>query len=127
MVSRKVLVLWTNPLFHETIRVLLQQADVEVVGALRRLSHWQEQVQAHHPDTVIIETGEDESASNGETLSILRSGPAVIRLSLSDNELSLYKRQHRSISSTDELIELILPDADQSPPEESEADAQGTT
>jgi DNA-binding NarL/FixJ family response regulator len=127
MVGRKVLVLWINPLFHETIRVLLQQADVEVVGALRQLSRWREQVEVHQPDTVIIETGGDESATNGETLSILRSGPAVIRLSLSDNELSLYKRQHKSISSADELIELILPEAPQSPPEESEADAQGTT
>lgn len=125
MVTRKVLVLWINPLFHETIRLLLQQADVEVVGALRRLSRWQEQIQAHHPDTVIIESAEAESATNGETLSILRSGPTVIRLSLSDNELSLYKRHHRNITSADELIELILPEVNEAPLEEGEVDDNG--
>jgi AmiR/NasT family two-component response regulator len=108
MVGRKVLVLWINPLFHETIRLLLQKADVEVVGALRDRLPWREQVQLHRPDTVIIESDEAEAAENGETLSILRSGPAVIRLSLSDNELSMYRHQQTNITDADELIELIL-------------------
>jgi chemotaxis response regulator CheB len=108
MVGRKVLVLWINPLFHETVRLLLQKADVEVVGALRHRAPWREQVQRHQPDTVIIESEPDETSENGETLSILRSGPTVIRLSLSDNDISLYKRQQKNITDADELIELIL-------------------
>lgn len=123
MVGRKVLVLWINPLFHETVRILLQKADVEVVGALRGRVPWREQVQRHRPDTVIIESDEDETAENGETLSILRSGPAVIRLSLSDNELSLYRRRRTSITDADELIELILSEERQAR-EEVETDGE---
>ena len=108
MVGRKVLVLWIKPLFHETVRILLQKADVEVVGAPQGRAPWREQVQRHQPDTVIIESDEHEAAEDGETLSILRSGPTVIRLSLSDNELSLYRRQQTNIADAEELIELIL-------------------
>ena len=62
------------------------------------------------PDTIIMEQAEDASQLGEETMEILDTcgwEPRVVRLSLQDNELWLYQRHRQTISTTDELQELV--------------------
>ncbi len=60
------------------------------------------------PDTVLIEEPEGDAAS--EAISILGEGSSdlrVIRLSLADNELTVYDRKQRRIVEPEDLLSMI--------------------
>ncbi|MEW6217247.1 MAG: hypothetical protein AB1543_06155 [Candidatus Bipolaricaulota bacterium] len=105
---RRVYIVWRNQLFHESVRLLLRHPSVALVGGTSDQASSQAQVTALEPDVVIVEKAEAGGLSNGETLAILRRGPKVIFLSLDDNEMSIYQRQHSTVASAEDLLRLIL-------------------
>ncbi len=107
MPGRRVFVIWTHPLFHESVRLLLAQSQVEIVGATSDHATAQSEIAALGPDVVIVEQTDGEEQASVETMSILRAGPRVIQLSLADNEISLYQRQQRTAAQADDLVRLI--------------------
>jgi DNA-binding NarL/FixJ family response regulator len=107
MTGQRVFVIWTNPLFHESVRLLLSQSKLELVGASSDHTAAQRQIRELEPDVVIIEETDGEMNASEETVAILRASPKVIRLSLADNELSIYQRQRRTIKKVDDLMNLI--------------------
>lgn len=112
MTSRRVFVIWSHPIFHESLRLLLNHPGIEWVGATsdHRAAH--EAILRHQPDTVLLEEGEDEEVPC-EAVRIIGAGPTnvrVIRLSLSDNELSVYHRERRTIGAAEELLQIIQGD-----------------
>lgn len=108
MAERTVFVIWTNPLFHEAVRLLLQHPGVLLVGASSNRVEAKSQIAALNPDVVIMEEAEAQDAE--ETMSILLTGPMVIHLGLADNELVVYRRQHRTVAKAQDLVSMIVED-----------------
>jgi AmiR/NasT family two-component response regulator len=112
MKSCLVFVIWTNPLFLESIRALLKIPEIQLVGAGSNFSQAQKEIAALQPDVVIIESSSDGSSIDRETLPILKSGPRVIQMSLDDNELNLFQYQHRTLTEAEDLLIMILEEGD---------------
>lgn len=110
MVTQRVFVIWTHPLFRETVCLLLGPPMVELVGTTDDHSAAQAQIEAARPDVVIIEQIDDEGDASEETVAILQQGPKVIRLSLADNELRMYLRELRTLEKVADLVQLITGD-----------------
>ena len=108
MQTRRVFVIWAHPLFLESVRLLLKQAQVELVGATSDHEDAHDRIEALAPDVVIIEQTDGEKQASLETMSILQSGARVVRLSMDDNEISLYSREHRTAVEADDLAKLII-------------------
>jgi len=109
MSRRNVFVIWSHPLFFDAVRLLLQESNVPMVGATSDHRTAQEEIERFKPDVVILEHGEGEPSEieEQETMAILKSGSHVIRLSLTDNELSVYRREHRTVGKIDDLVNLL--------------------
>jgi DNA-binding NarL/FixJ family response regulator len=108
MQSSRVFVIWAHPLFLESVRLLLEQAHVELVGATSDHDDARAEIETLAPDVVIIEQTDGEKQASIETISILQSGARVVRLSMDDNEISLYSREHRTVMQADDLANLIV-------------------
>ena len=104
---RRVFVLWENPLFFDAVRLLLRQPGVALIGATSDYDTLSEQTKSLKPDVVIIEKTGAKDPDNKAALSLLKEGLSVIFLSLDDNQLSLYRSQHRTEASFDDLLNLI--------------------
>ncbi|MBI4772485.1 MAG: hypothetical protein HY784_19150 [Chloroflexi bacterium] len=109
MADRRVFAIWTNPLFHEAVRLLLNQPGIEWVGATSECTAAHEQIASLQPDTILLEEKEGSGAS-AEAIEILETSSAnvrVIRLSLADNQLSVYHREQRTVGQAEDLLHLI--------------------
>jgi AmiR/NasT family two-component response regulator len=110
MATRRVFVIWTHPLFRETVSLLLRHPLVELVGTTNDHSAARSQIIKAQPDVVIIEQNNDDEHAGEETVAILQHGPKVVRLSLADNELSIYLRELRTVEKVADLVWLIIGD-----------------
>lgn len=117
MQKKRVFVIWSHPLFLESIRLLLEQSEVELVGSTSDHEAARTQIETQTPDVVIIEQTDGEEAASLETISILRSGARVVRLSMDNNEISLYSREHTTAVQASDLAGLIFGDVAQDLPE----------
>src|SRR3989304_4359470 len=93
MATQRVFVIWTHPLFRDTVCLLLSHPLVELVGTTNDHSAAREQIHQTRPNVVIIEQIDGEELASEETVAILQQGSKVVRLSLADNELRLYLRE----------------------------------
>lgn len=107
MPERRVFVIWTHPLFLESVRLLLNRDQVELVGATSDHIEAQSQIAALSPDVVIIEETDGGDEANLETFALLHAGARVVRLGMADNEISLYSRERRTAVEADDLAKLI--------------------
>jgi DNA-binding NarL/FixJ family response regulator len=111
MKRRTVYIIWTHPLFYESIRMLMNHR-VEIVGSSNDHGRAGQEINQLQPEIVIIEAPEGLKDLGEETISILRRGPKVIHLSLDDNELSLYLRKQKTMVEPGDLMQTILSNAD---------------
>lgn len=107
MPTRRVFVIWTHPLFLESVRLLLKRAQVELVGATSDHSQAHDQIAALAAEIVIIEETDGGDEANLETFALLRAGARVVRLGMANNEISLYSRERRTAVEADDLAKLI--------------------
>jgi len=107
MKARRVFVIWTHPLFLESVRLLLSKAQVELVGATSDHLQAHDQIAALAPEVVIVEHTDGEEQASQETIAFLRAGARVVRLGMADNEISLYSRERRTAVKADDLAKLI--------------------
>lgn len=108
MSESTVYVLWSNPLFQEVIQLLLSGSSLDVIGNSADHGLARKEIEELSPDIVIIETTEASQESDEETFAFLQSGSRVIRLSLADNDLSIYRRERRTINNIDDLIGVMM-------------------
>lgn len=112
--SNKVFVIWSNPLFHERVSLLLEDTPLTLAGASNDYVDARTMIDELAPDIVIVEATDGEELAGEETISILRSSANVIRLSLAHNELIKYHRERRTVTDIDDLMHLLSDDPHES-------------
>lgn len=109
MQTQRVFVIWTHPLFHASVVLLLKNPNIELVGTTSDYAEAVDEISRHQPDTILIEkTGTKVPA---EVLQILENSSwkvRVIGLSLEDNELSIYHREQQTVGQVGDLLRFIL-------------------
>ena len=108
MARRRVYLLWTHPLFYETVHRLLGHQEVELVGASMDHQIARDEIVRLKPDVVILE--EDQDASSAEVVELLKGGPndvLLLGLNLMDNELRVYRREQRTVIHPNDLLDLV--------------------
>jgi len=109
MHTQRVFIIWTNPLFHTSMVLLLDNPLIEVVGETSNYTNAWQQISMQRPDTILIE----KTSGGGltEILEILENSSwkiRVIGLSLDDNELSIYHREQKTVGQVGDLLHFIL-------------------
>jgi DNA-binding NarL/FixJ family response regulator len=109
MAARRVFIIWTHPLFHESVRLLLNHPLIEWVGATSDYAAAQEKIINLRPDTILVEeVEEDKSTRAQEIFDAISWKMQVIGLNLANNRLSLYHLEPGIVGQVDDLLNLIL-------------------
>ena len=106
---RRVFVIWANPLFHESTRLLLKHPDVTWVGSAQDLSKVREAILELQPDTIIFER--TITGFPPDLMEILQDETwdmRLIGLSLEDNKVSLYHREQQAVAEAGDLLQYVL-------------------
>lgn len=109
MAVRRVFVIWTNPLFHESARLLLKHPDIIWVGASANINTARADVDRLNADTILFE--KTQAHIPKELVDILEAEAQEIRiigLSLDNNEMSLYRREHQMVVKPGDLLQFVL-------------------
>jgi DNA-binding NarL/FixJ family response regulator len=107
-----VFVIWTHPLFHESVRLLLEDPEVEWVGSASDYETARTEVLNLQPDTIIVE--EVENPISDKIIKILEGSSwnlRVIGLNLDSNKLSVYHRENRTVAQAEDFLHLITEDS----------------
>ncbi len=111
MSDRRVFIIWTHPLGHEAVRLILNHPDVEVVGATGNQRNALDEIARLHPDIVIVE--EPEGGVSAKALSIIKTSPwvkRVISFNMDDNKLNVYHHEEKTVGKAEDLLRLIQSD-----------------
>lgn len=109
MAQRRVFVIWSNPLFHDSAQLLLKHPDIVWVGSAKDFSSGYDAIMTYKPDTILFE--KTKSGIPVEVLEILEMESwdiRVIGFSLDNNELSLYHREHQLVVQAGDLLQFVL-------------------
>jgi hypothetical protein len=109
MAPKRVFVIWTNPLFHESARLLLNHPDIIWIGAESDFTTALETIMRLQPDTILFE--KTKAGIPGEVIDILEVEAwdvKIIGLSLENNEMSLYRREHQTVVKAGDLLQFVL-------------------
>ncbi len=110
MLSHRLFIVWSHPLFCELVRLLLEHPAILTVGSASEYGEALTKLETLKPDVIIVEETQDSAVTPIEPLEILRAcpwAPRVIRLSLHDNELWVYHRERWTIGSREDFLHLV--------------------
>lgn len=109
MVSRRVFVVWANPIFRDAVLLLLRHPEVEYVGAANNDEDAVESILSMQPDTILVEETEGQVST---TILDLFERPTfrgrLVSLNLNDNRLRIYQREESTALHAEDLLHLIL-------------------
>lgn len=109
MSSRRVIVIYANPLFRDSVLMLLRHPEVECVEVIHRDEVVAEQISSMELDTILVE--ETEGQVSNEVMSVFE-GPGfrgrLVSFSMDDNKLRVYQREEWAAIQADDLLHLIL-------------------
>jgi chemotaxis response regulator CheB len=109
MSSRSVYVIWSHPLFHDSVHLLLEHPDIQFVGGNSDYRAALKEILSLRPDTILLEeVGEVEP---NQVMKILKTCPwevLVVLISLADNQVNLYHHEQKTVGQTDDLLQLVL-------------------
>jgi hypothetical protein len=109
MARRRIFVIWTHPIFHESVRLLLNHPDVEWIGAATDLITAQPEIFDLKPDTILVE--EMEEGTSATAIKVLEDVPwnvRVVSVSLAMNKLNVFHREQKTVGQADDLLHLVL-------------------
>jgi DNA-binding NarL/FixJ family response regulator len=107
--SHQLFVIWTNPLFRDSVRLLLSHPSVKWVGAASNWATAQPEILSLRPDTILVEEGED--CVSIEVTEILKATPwnvRVVTVSLDNDKLIIFHREQKTVGQAEDLLHLIL-------------------
>lgn len=108
---RRLYILWTHPIFRESVQRLLKHPEIDWVGANSDYSNARKEIKKLQPDTILVE--ETGGGENPEMLEIFENSPwdvNVIGLNLSDNRINIYHRAQQWVGKAEDLVRLIIHD-----------------
>jgi DNA-binding NarL/FixJ family response regulator len=111
MAVRRVFILWTHSLFHETVRALLNDPQVELLGSSQDYSKVQVQISEQPPDILVVE--EEDYTNFIKIIDLLknqRENIRVVGLNLLDNEMSVFEFHQKTVCKADDLLQWVLVD-----------------
>lgn len=106
---RRVFMIWTNPLFHESAVLLLKHPDIVIVGATTDFTTAREDIMRLQPDTILFE--KTNAGLPVDVMGILETeswNVRIIELSLDTNEMNLYRREHQTVIQAGDLLQFVL-------------------
>ncbi len=109
---RRVYLVWMHPLFHESVRRLLDHPDVALIGSNSDPTVARHEIESTRPDIVVVE--EIGSSTTATALTVLEActwDVAVVTLNLNDNSLSVYHRKQEQVGTGEELLGFLLQEA----------------
>ena len=109
MNAHRVFVIWNHPLFYESIRLFLQQTNVECIGACQNMDEAIVMISRLLADTILVEETEygDTSKRVIELIESSSTNVRIFRLNMNNNELKIYHREQITVMQAEELIHLI--------------------
>ena len=111
LLGRRVFIVWKNPLFYESVRLLLRHPEIDIIGETANFADAQDIIGRLRPDTVIVEELGNEVPA--EVLAVLERSKwhtRIIGFSLDDNRLNLYHREERTAAEAADLLHLVNSD-----------------
>lgn len=109
MTLRRVYVIWTNPLFCESARLMLKHPDLVWLGSAQNMNTAREEILKMRPDTIVFERIKDDfPAALLELLEVDSREMRIIGLSLGDNEISLLHREQQTVAAAGDLLQYVL-------------------
>lgn len=109
MPGRRMFVICSHPLFLKSLRVLLDNPEIEWVGLATDFVDLPAQVKALQPDVILIEGEVIENAKRAlQILATNHRNLRIIGLNMLDNEMSVFEAGQGIINKTDDLLRLIL-------------------
>lgn len=105
----RVYAFWRNPIFHDSLRMLLQHPYVEWVGNSSDPSTFKSEILWLQPNLVIIEQTEEKEYT--EILELLQANSLeikIIAINLEDNQLLVLKSDKKTIVQAEDLLDLVL-------------------
>ncbi len=110
MANHQVYVIWANPLFHDSLRQLLDHTGIKWVGASSDFAEAVEGISRLQPDTILIEEVEGKTTMTAfrEIVEQFHWDLRVIGVSLNDNEMSIYRHEQQTVGQPEDLIRLIV-------------------
>ena len=109
MSARSVYVIWNHPLFHDSVRLLLQHPDIHFVGGNSDYTIALAEIADLRPDTILLEDmGEEKPNRVMKILESSRWEVLVVLISLANNQVNVYRHEQRTVGHTDDLFNLVL-------------------
>ena len=111
MSIQRIFIIWSNPLFRESVRLLLNHPEIEIIGAAADFANSQDEILHLQPDTLIVE--DIGGGIHAEALTILESSHYVKRIigfSLDDNKLKVYRREEITVVRAEDLLSMVHSD-----------------
>ncbi len=109
MATRHIFILWSNPLFQDSVSRLLDHPDIVCMGSAEISTASLPELQQQHLDAIIYE--KKDSNTTGEIINLLEPGAGPLHLigfNLEDNELWSYHCEHKVIARAEDLEEMVL-------------------
>jgi len=108
MAIRRVFAIWAHPIFHESVRLLLNRPDIEWTGATSDYAAAKDAIWGLRPDTILVEeVGGQVPDEVKEILEAIPWAVRIISLNLADNKSIVYQRERRTIEQPEDLLRLI--------------------
>lgn len=107
----RVYAFWQNPIFCDSIRLILQHPELEWIGSTSSLDTAQADISTHQPEVVLVEY--TDVRTSVEFLRIMACSPwgaQIIGLNLHNNQLHLYHREQWTMAKIEDLLKVILLD-----------------
>ena len=107
--SRRLFMVWTSPIFRDSIQLLLTHPEIEWVGTAPDYETVQDEIHQLHPDTIIVE--EVDGGLPTKMIELLETDNSVLQLicvSLEDNRLRIFSRENKAVAEASDLLQLIL-------------------
>lgn len=109
--AQQVFIVWENPLFFDSIRLLLTQMQIEIVGDNSVYTDALSAIEKTHPEVVIVEETTHNTAERPLKIMQLLEDcswcPYVVRMGLQNNEMWVYHRQQWTVNNKEDLLEII--------------------
>lgn len=108
MAARRIFILWRHPLFYDSLRLLLEDPQLDLVGSGPADRTPKEEISSANPDVVIVEKPEGDDLDPSEEPPSVGINTKVVYLSLADNVLNVVHRRRLMLTRVEELRALLL-------------------